>query len=206
MRVESDSDIVASGLVARLVAFAGQQDGGEAVLPWATRLSPADQSRLRSDLSVVLAEPESTSEPLDWREIGDILQEWAGIAGWQDLLIRGADPSPDGAFSLDLRAQDAEVLAQASPAVQRAMDCLVREFLPYYPTAAHPLPRGRLKKLRERDTWQLQLPDGYRLRYVVDKLDRTVHVVYLGPHPDRDARGREHGIRLKVRQRQRGDA
>jgi hypothetical protein len=27
--------------------------------------------RLRSDLEVVLSEPEATGEPLDWQEIGD---------------------------------------------------------------------------------------------------------------------------------------
>ena len=58
--------------------------------------------------------------------------------------------------------------------------------------------------MKNRDLWQLHLPDGYRLRYVVDKPASTVYVVYLGPHPDCDTRGREDAARLK-RQRLRDE-
>jgi mRNA-degrading endonuclease RelE of RelBE toxin-antitoxin system len=76
---------------------------------------------------------------------------------------------------------------------------VLEEFLPFYPTASQLLPRGRLKKMKIRDLWQLHLPDGYRLRYVVDKPARTVTILYLGPHPDRDTHGREDAARLKRR-------
>jgi hypothetical protein len=31
--------------------------------------------------------------------------------------------------------------------------------------------------------WQIDLSDGYRLRYFVDKLARAVDILYFGPHP-----------------------
>jgi mRNA-degrading endonuclease RelE of RelBE toxin-antitoxin system len=128
MPIDDELGVAAPDVLARLEAFA-RGDEKQSVLPWAERLSPADRERLRGDLAVVLEEPALTGEPVDWREIGDILR--------------------------------------------------------FYPTASQLLPRGRLKKMKNRDLWQLHLPDGYRLRYVVDKPARTVTIVYLGPHPDR---------------------
>jgi hypothetical protein len=201
MRVEDNPGNGDSALLARLARFAQTGEAGEELLPWVEQLSLSDRNRLRSDLSVVLAEPDATGEPLDWGEIGEIFQEWAEAAGWEDLLIRGAEPAVDGPFGVVMQARDKETLARASPAVRKAMDLLTREFLPAYPTSPHLLPRGRLKKLRERDAWQVQLPDGYRLRYVVDKRERRVHIVYFGPHPDRDERGRERAVQVRLKQR-----
>lgn len=198
MRHDDAPEFADPTLRARLEAFARGR-GDEELLPWVERLSPLDQRRLREDLAVVLSEPETTGEPLDWREIGNILQEWAEIAGWEDVTLRAGALAPDGAFTVDLRPQDRQALERASPAVQRATAHLLAEFLPYYPTVGFLLPRGRLKKMRDRDLWQLHLPDGYRLRYLVDKVARTVHVVYLGPHPDHDPRGREQNLRAKVK-------
>jgi hypothetical protein len=197
MPIDDELGVAAPDVLARLEAFAR---GGEkqSVLPWAERLSPADRERLRGDLAVVLEEPGLTGEPVDWREIGDILQEGAEIAGWDDVLVRVDACSPAGAFAVDLPPRDVQALAGASPAVQRAMQLLLAEFLPFFPTASALLPRGRLKKLKNRDLWQIQLPDGYRLRYTVDKAARAVYVVYLGPHPDRDTRGREDAARAKA--------
>lgn len=196
MPIDDELGAAAPDVLARLEAFA-RGDDKQSVLPWAERLSPADRERLRGDLAVVLEEPGLTGEPVDWREIGDILQEGAEIAGWDDVLVRVDGGSPAGAFAVDFPPRDAQALAGASPAVQRAMQLFLAEFLPFYPTASQLLPRGRLKKMKNRDLWQLHLPDGYRLRYVVDKPARTVYVVYLGPHPDRDTRGREDAARLK---------
>ena len=53
--------------------------------------------------------------------------------------------------------------------------------------------------------WQVDLPDGYRLRYFVEEERRTVHVVYLGPHPDGDQDGRERTARAGARRRQSGE-
>jgi hypothetical protein len=201
MRTDDEPEFADPQFLAHLEAFARDGQGGEEVLPWTERLSPEDRDRLRSDLAVVLGEPEHTGEPLDWREIGEILQEWAEATGWDDVLIRSPASASDGSYTVHLRPRDREALTVASPAVQKAMELFLNDFLPHYPTAWHLLPRGRLKKMRERDTWQLQLPDGYRLRYIVDKTEKEVHVVYLGPHPDRDERGREHHVQVKLRQR-----
>ena len=81
---------------------------------------------------------------------------------------------------------------------------LLCRFLPAHPTCAARLERGRLKKLANRDIWQIDLPDGYRLRFFVAEPERTVHVVYLGPHPDGPVDGREQAIRALVRRRRHG--
>lgn len=201
MPADQNAEFSDPALLEGLEAFARNGSGGAALLPWIERLSPADRDRLRSDLAVVLEEPALTGEAVDWQEIGEILQEAAESTGWDNALVHAPAPSPEGDYVVHLRAEDREALAGASSAVQQTVDLLLREFLPHYPTAPHLLPRGRLKKLRERDAWQLQLPDGYRLRYLVEKPRRAVHVVYLGPHPDRDSRGREHQVRIKVKQR-----
>jgi hypothetical protein len=168
------------------------------VLPWAERLSPRERERLRSDLALVLGEPEATGEPLDWGEVGEILQEAAEAARWEGVLVEGADAPVTGLFSVDLRPHDAERLAGAPPTVQRAVRVLLNEFLPAHPTAGALLPRGRLKKMKDRDLWQIGLPDGYRLRYLIDADKRVVHIVYVGPHPDGDPRGREEVVRARV--------
>lgn len=83
--------------------------------------------------------------------------------------------------------------------MQHAVSELLQRFLPYSPTDVERLERGRLKKLGNRAVWQIQLPDGYRLRYFIAEPERIVHVVYLGPHPDGDADGREQIVRAAVR-------
>ncbi len=81
MPIDDELGVAAPDVLARLEAFA-RGDEKQSVLPWAERLSPADRERLRGDLAVVLEEPALTGEPVDWRELGDLLQEWAEIAGW----------------------------------------------------------------------------------------------------------------------------
>jgi hypothetical protein len=201
MRTDDGPEYADPQIAAALEAFARHGAAGSDALPWAERLSPADRERLRGDLAVVLGEPDQTGEPLDWSEIAEILQEWAEVAGWDEVLVRTTAAAAEGNFSVHLRPRDNDALSVASAAVQTAMEMVLSDFLPRSPTAWHLLPRGRLKKMRERDTWQLQLPDGYRLRYVVDKSAKEVHVVYLGPHPDRDPRGREQHIHVKLRRR-----
>jgi hypothetical protein len=193
------------GLRALLESFARGSAEGDAALPWAERLSPRDRERLRGDLTVVLSEPGATGEPLDWREIGDILQEWAGVAGWDGTLIRSTAAAA-GRFCVEIRPREAAALASAPAAVQRAARTLLEEFLTAHPTAGDLLPRGRLKKLANREIWQLGLPDGYRLRYFVDEPGRIVYVVYLGPHPDGDASGREQAVRSRVHTERRTEA
>jgi hypothetical protein len=89
--------------------------------------------------------------------------------------------------------------------VRQTAQELLDGFLRLHPTAHHRLPRGRLKKLSERGVWQVELPGGYRLRYHVAEPERTVYVVYLGPHPDGAADGREEDVRARV-QRARHEA
>jgi len=192
------------GLHAGLEAFAQGQERDAPVLTWAARLSPPDRERLRSELALVLSEPQAAGEPVDWREIEEILREWAEVAGWEGALISTAAPAPGGPYMVELRSAEAEALTGASSAVQEAMYALLTQFLPLHPTAGDRLPRGRLKKLQNREAWQIELPDGYRLRYFVDQPERTVHVIYLGPHPDRDTSGRERAARTRMQQRRRG--
>jgi hypothetical protein len=194
-----------SGLPARLDAFAQGREDGAPVLPWAAQLSPRDRERLRSELALVLSEPRLTGEPVDWGEVDNILREWAELAGWDGALVSPVAMLPEGPYSIELRSSDTETLAKASSAVQQAVYTLLTEFLPHYPTAGDRLPRGRLKKLKNRDVWQIELPDGYRMRYLADQSARTVHIIYLGPHPERDMSGREQAARSRMKQGRNGN-
>lgn len=192
-------------VAACLQRFAQGEAGGKAGLPWVSRLSPREQGWLRDDLALVLAEPESTGEPLDWRELTEILREAAELASWEGpLLLPPPSEAPERAYAVDLRPDDLRALEAAPPAVQHALRDLRERFLPAHPTSAARLERGRLKKLANRDIWQVDLPDGYRLRYFVAEPERTVYVVYLGPHPDGAADGREQAVRARVQRRRHG--
>src|SRR5690242_14142767 len=111
-------------LFRRLVAFArGDGDGGD-ILPWAGRLAPPERRRLRSDLEVVLSEPALTGEPVDWGELGEILQEGAESAGWDGMLVHTDSPPADGAFTVHVQPRDEAALRAASPAVRRTVEQL----------------------------------------------------------------------------------
>jgi mRNA-degrading endonuclease RelE of RelBE toxin-antitoxin system len=169
-------------------------------LSWADRLEAADRARLRADLRVVLAEPTITGEPLDLGEVVDILHEYAALIGWSGSLLPLSEPTaPAGPYEVVVRPPDLKALARAAPAVQESARELLERFLPAHPTAFDRVPRGHLKKMADREIWQLQLPDGYRLRYLVDEVERKVHVVRLGPHRDGDLRGREKATRASIR-------
>lgn len=183
---------------------AGQFGKQDDLLPWAAELPPLEQERLRQDLSLLLREPEATGEPLDWREVADILQEYASVAGWDGPVVAATaeDEAPVvGDYRVDLRPQDARVLESASPAVRRTTQEIITQFLTVAPKDATQLQRGDLKKLGNRDIWQIDLPDGYRLRYYLDEAERVVYVVYLGPHPDGAVEGRERSVRALVQRR-----
>src|SRR4051794_17287065 len=91
------------GLHAGLEAFAQGQERDAPVLTWAARLSPPDRERLRSELALVLSEPQAAGEPVDWREIEEILREWAEVAGWEGALISTGAPAPGGPYMGELR-------------------------------------------------------------------------------------------------------
>jgi hypothetical protein len=202
----SAPELTADAHVAACLQRFAQGDSGDAAsLPWVSRLSLREQGWLRSDLALVLAEPESTGEPLDWHELQEILREAAVLAGWEGPLLLPPPPAaPARAYVVDLRPDDLRALETAPPAVQHALRDLRERFLPTHPTSAARLERGRLKKLANRDIWQIDLPDGYRLRYFVAEPERTVYVVYLGPHPDGAAAGREQSIRARVQRQRHG--
>ncbi|MGV3723881.1 MAG: hypothetical protein ACO1SX_23540 [Actinomycetota bacterium] len=192
-------------LVSSLERFARDEVGPADLLPWADGLAPETLARLRSDLSLVLSEPAVTGEALDWREVQDILGEYAGELGWDgELITAPAAAAREAPYAVVVRPVDLQTLASASAAVQSAAREVLRRFLPFHPTSAARLARGHLKKLTNRDVWQIQLPDGYRLRFLVAQPERTVHVVYLGPHPDGDADGREQAIRAEIQRRRHG--
>jgi hypothetical protein len=191
-------------LVERLRAFASDGESPLDLLPWAFQLAPVECARLRDELALVLAEPAATGEPLDWHEVLDILHEWAEYTGWTGALIQDEITRGEPVYTVDLRGAERGSLESAPSAVRAVAEPILSEFLPYHPISGEFLTRGRLKKLSERDLWQIDLPDGYRLRYYVDELNRTVHVVYLGPHPDTDPRGRERSVRARVQRARHG--
>ncbi len=168
-------------------------------LPWSTELSPPDRARLRHDLALLLAEPETTGELLDWSEVEDVLAEFAGLAGWDGPLLGSAPQlSAEPVYRIEVRRQDLRLLERASPAVRQVAQEVLSRFLPLHPTAGDRLTRGQFKRLPDRGLWQIDLPDGYRLRFFLDEGARTVHVVYLGPHPEGEVRGREERVRAAV--------
>jgi mRNA-degrading endonuclease RelE of RelBE toxin-antitoxin system len=197
-----EPEITRLALAAGLVAYCGGEDPS---LPWAGRLSPADRRRLRSELELLLGEPEVTGEPLDWPEVWDLLREYAGLAEWDGPLVDGAEEAEQSLYEVAIRPRELRALERAAPGVQRAARDLLARFLAQHPTDTLRLQRGRLKKMGDRGIWQIELPDGYRLRYFVEEERRTVHVVYLGPHPDGGEDGRERTARAGARRRQSGE-
>jgi mRNA-degrading endonuclease RelE of RelBE toxin-antitoxin system len=185
--------------------LAAHCSGEECCLPWADRLAPAERRRFREELELLLGEPELTGEPLDWPEVWELLREYAGLAGWEGPLLDGAEAAEAKPYQVAMRARERRAVERAAPGVQRAAWDLLDGFLARYPTDTPRLERGRLKKMGNRGVWQIDLPDGYRLRYFVEEERRTVHVVYLGPHPDGDADGRERTARAAVRRRRSGE-
>lgn len=182
-----------------LAGFVLGDEGSRSLLPWAERLSDMDRVRLRGDLALLLSEPDTTGEPLDRAEIEDVLREYSALAGWDGPLLNGeAAPAEAVRFRVHLRPQEARALDRAPAAVRRVAGDLLARFLAVHPTDGSRLERGRLKKLSDRDVWQIDLPGGYRLRYLVAEPERAVHVVYLGPHPDGDADGLERAVRASV--------
>lgn len=202
--MENESLAEGPELAAQLATFAGNTGDGAGVLPWAAWLSGQDGRRLRGELAVVLEEPALTGEPLDWREIRSILLDYAELAGWTGPLVAGAPPDPPGPYRVDVRDRERRDLEHASPAVQRAARELLDEVLPRHPTDLRRLPSGRVKKIGNRGVWQVDLPDGYRLRYFVEEGARTVRVTYLGAHPDGQDVGREEAAAARAQRRRLG--
>lgn len=174
-------------------------------LPWVRDLDSEEKERLCRDLRYILSEPEETGEPLDVHEIREILREYADIAGWSGPLI--GEPLPLSApplFRVDVRPREIRALRSASVAVQKAVQSLLAGFLALHPTDGARLETGEIKKMSDRDIWQIDLPNGYRLRYFVDDRERVVYVVYLGPHPDGQADGRERAVLAAINRRRNG--
>jgi hypothetical protein len=176
---EHQAELEDASLLALLQGFVQGNADGRGALPWTDRLLLQDRERLRSDLTLVLSEPEETGEPLDREEITEILREWADVADWDGPLVRATGLPREHRFSVDFGPRYHQALACAPPAVQRAMHVLLTEFLPEYPKDAERLPRGQLKKLNERDVGQIDLPDAYRLRYLIDKPARAVNIALV---------------------------
>ena len=202
MTDEPETPSESPGLAARLAAYCAGEDS---LLPWADRLAPPDRQRLRSDLELVLDEPEHTGEPLDWPEVWEILREYAALAEWDGPLAEVIGEAVESPYHVAVRPRELRVLERAAPGVQRAARDLLAGFLARHPTDYLRLERGRVKKMGNRGVRQIELPDGYRLRYFVEEERRTVHVVYLGPHPDGDEDGRERTARAGARRRQSGE-
>jgi hypothetical protein len=182
-----------------LEAFAAGSAADD-LLEWAGSLRDYERRWLREDLRLVLAEPLSNGEPLDRREILDILAEYAELAGHAGPLVTYVPQAP-AAYGMDIRQRDLRDLRSASPAVQTAFSELQAGFLASSPEDPEKLRTGQIKKMPDRALWQIDLPDGWRLRYIVDEETKTVHVVYLGPHPDGAADGRERAVLAALNRR-----
>jgi mRNA-degrading endonuclease RelE of RelBE toxin-antitoxin system len=172
------------------------------LFPWFQRLSPQERESLCSDLELILSEPEETGEPLDVREIGEILSEYAEYAGWSGSPLAQSLPAEDAAYAIDIRPKEFRALRSAAPGVRRAVEEILTQFLAVSPNDPARLRNYNVKKLADRAIRQIDLPDDFRLRYLVDDPNRIVYVVYLGPHPQGQADGRERAVRaLTNRQR-----
>src|SRR5260370_39482897 len=96
-----------------LEVFVRGAEAAASAVPWAARLSPVERERLRTELEMILSEPELSGEPVDWREIHEILREWAEAAGWKGALIQPDGQALRGPYSVELRPRDAAALIQA---------------------------------------------------------------------------------------------
>jgi hypothetical protein len=169
-------------------------------VPFAHLLDSEDLRRFRTDVNTVLAEADSTGEPVDSVEITDILREYAEIASWDGPLLTAAEPDSSG-YRVDIAPKDLKALGLAPAAVRRVVDELVTGPLTENPYTVAARVSQRVKKLTEREVWQVYLPDGFRMRYFIDEPGKTVHVVYLGPHSDSRNDGREDSVRQLIHRR-----
>ncbi|HZO88318.1 MAG TPA: hypothetical protein VFB38_08255 [Chthonomonadaceae bacterium] len=184
-----------------LNGFLLESDMEPDLFPWARQLSPEEHNWLCSDLAQLLAEPEETGEPLDVRELEEVLTEYAERAGWPGPLLDAALPTEAAAFRVEVRPQDLRTVRRAAQGVQKAVQELLTGFLAMTPHDPARLGTYKIKKLPDRSLYQIDLPDDYRLRYCVDRQEQVVYVVYLGPHPQGQADGRERSVRAMLQQR-----
>ena len=166
-------------------------------IPFIDRLDPDDLYRFRTDLLMLLTEPEESGDAIDVREVADVLREFAELAGWEGPLWL-SETVDSAAYHLDVAPKDLRALSTASPAVRRVVEELFSGPLIENPYGFGREVSQRVKKMPDRDLWQVYLPDGFRLRYYVDEPERTVHIVYLGPHSDSRNDGREAAVRQAV--------
>jgi len=145
-------------------------------------------------------ESDQSGEAVDAREIDDILREFAELAGWEGPLW-SSEVKSTPAYRLDVPDRDLKALRTASPAVQRVVEELFSGPLIENPSGIGGEVTQRVKKMPDRDLWQVYLPDGFRLRYFVDEPELTVRIVYLGPHSDSRNDGREAAVRQAVHRR-----
>lgn len=184
--------------IERLSDFARSPSAGSSTIPWFGRLNQADRDRFLRDLRLLLNEPIDTDEQLDINEVADLLSEFAELAGWRWLPVEWTRKTHPWLFRIDTRNADLRSLQSAPPAVRSAYDALANGFLAATPDDPLQLPERNIKKLAEREIWQIDLPNDYRLRYHVDAIERVVYVVYLGPHPSNAAHGREKSVVARV--------
>lgn len=180
----------------------------EVFFPWFRCAAAADRARFRSELNVLLGEAEFDGErpgfELDLIELRDLAAEYAGLCSQSSdmALVRPEPPAPTPRYSVHIRERDLDRVSRCESSLRALVDELLGTFLAQHPTAGGLLQRGSLKKMVNRGLWQIDLPHGFRLVYRVDEEDRSVHVTYLGPHPDsRAVDGRVDWIRRAVHAR-----
>ncbi len=180
-----------------LEAFARENARISELLPWVCSLIPVQIREMRRTLVTLFDEPVQFGEGPDVNEIRDVLREFAGEVKWTGPLVNSsAFEHPK--YRVEIRPQDLRVVATAAPSVQRAVQEIISGFLAISPEDSSQAGAYRIKKLPDRRVRQIDLPDDYRLRYLVDEADRVVHVVYLGPHPTGAADGRERVVRSAI--------
>ena len=183
-----------------LEAFARDNAPISGLLPWVTNLVPGLAFELRQTLTRLFNEPLQYEEVLDVQEVVDVLREYADLVGWQGP-VTSSFVEVQGCYRVEVRQKDLRLIETAGPAVRQAVEVILSEFLHYTPEDSSRLAGYKIKKLPDRGIRQIDLPDDYRLRYLVDQAERVVHVVYLGPHPTGAVDGRERALRSAINRR-----
>lgn len=119
------------------------------LFPWMRNLDVEAQQELRRDLEFILSEPEESGEPLDVRELREILRDYAMTADWDGPLLCGPMPAEAMSYTVDIRPQELRLVQKAAPGVRRAVAELLEGFLASCPTDPSRLGTFKIKKLAD---------------------------------------------------------
>src|SRR5687767_10988512 len=132
--------------------------GSGAPIPFVDRLKPDDLQRFRADMLTVLMESDHSGDAIDAREVADVLREFAELVHW-DGPLWVSEVETAAAYRLEVPARDLKALRTASQAVQRVVEELFSGPLIENPFGVGREVSQRVKKMPDRDLWQVYLPD-----------------------------------------------